>query len=282
MSKQSRQTESTRATRLAASDPGVLVDLHRYPLSRLGSPEGARLVAESRSALRETGVCLLPGFLTAESLEAMAADARALQSEAWFFRSAHNAYLEPRDAAFPADHPRRRLLPSSVGSIAYDRLPPESALRRLYEWDPLRDFVGAVMGLPRLFRLADPLGALYVNVYGAGDRDGWHFDEAEYSTNLMLQAPEAGGMHEYVRGLRNNGDIDYEALDRVLDDRSNAVERLVYAPGDLVIYDGRRSLHRVTEVEGNAARLVAVLCYDTRPGQVNSDEVRRMFWGRTQ
>jgi hypothetical protein len=166
--------------------------------------------------------------------------------------------------------------------VAYDRLPVASTLRRLYEWDPLLEFVGAIMGLPRLFRFGDPLGAVYVNVYRDGDRDGWHFDETEYSTILMLQSPESGGVHEYVPGLRSNGDIDYEALGRVLDERSNDVAHQVYAPGDLVIYAGRRSLHRVTEVKGDTSRLVAVLCYDTRPGRVNSDEVRRMFWGRTQ
>jgi hypothetical protein len=37
----------------------------------------------------------------------------------------------------------------------------------------------------------------------------------------------------------------------------------------------------VTEILGDRLRLVAVLAFNGRPGVTNSDEVRRLFWGRT-
>jgi len=263
-------------------NPGSLVNQADYPLSRLGSPEGVRLVAECNERLASSGVCLLPGFITPEALEIMAAEAREAEPHAYFCRNSHNPYLEHDDGAFPADHPRRFRMETSVGSIAYDQLTPGSALRRLYEWDPLVAFMGAVLGSPRLYRFADPLGALSINVFRNGDRHAWHFDESEFSTTLMLQAPESGGEYHYVPGTRSADYNDYELVRRILQDEHNDVQRLAYAPGDLLIFSGRYSIHRITEVRGDASRLVAILCFSTRPKEVNSNEVRRLFWGRAQ
>ena len=50
-----------------------------------------------------------------------------------------------------------------MASLAYDRLGSEHVLRKLYENDDFRHFLGAVLDLEkdgeRLYRSADPLGA---------------------------------------------------------------------------------------------------------------------------
>ncbi len=262
--------------------PGSLVNLQTYPLNRLGSPEGARLIARCHERLHRTGVCLLPGFVTDDALEAMATEARAAEPGAYFCRNHHNAYLEPHDDVFPPDHPRRMRMYTSVGSIAYDRLQQQSALRALYEWDPLVTFMGAVLGYPNIYRFADPLGALSINVFQDGDRHAWHFDESEFSTTLMLQASESGGEYEYVPDTRRAGNEDYGLIRRIIDGEHNDIRTLPYKPGDLLIFSGRNSIHRITEVRGDNSRLVAILCFSTLPGEVNSDQVRTLFWGRTQ
>ncbi len=262
--------------------PGLLINLESYPLNRLGSPEGSRLIAQCHESLHSTGVCLLPGFVNQDGLETMAAEAGELEPEAYFCRNHHNAYLEPDDGAFPPDHPRRLRMYTSVGSIAYDRLPRHSALRTLYEWDPLVTFMGAVLGYGQIYRFADPLGALSINVFRQGDRHAWHFDESEFSTTLMLQAPEEGGEYEYVPDTRRVGSEDYGLIRRIIDGEHNDIQTLPYNPGDLLIFSGRNSIHRITEVSGDTSRLVAILCFSTRPNEVNSDEVRTLFWGRTQ
>lgn len=262
-------------------NPANLINLAKYPLSRLGSPEGARLIADAHERLTQTGVCLLKEFVNPIALQTMAQEARAAEPDAYFCRNTHNAYLEPDDDTFPPDDPRRMHLATSVGSIAYDRLPEGSALKNLYQWDPLVSFIGAVLGNHKFYRFADPLGALSINVFRNGDRHAWHFDESEFSTTLMLQAADAGGDFEYVPQTDARDEAGYALVGRILREEHNDVRQLPYAPGDLLIFSGRSSIHRVTEVKGDNSRLVAVLCFSTRPNEMNSDEVRQLFWGRT-
>jgi hypothetical protein len=272
----------TETTTLEASVSAAdLVDLARYPIADPASAAAQRTVRDYRRQLAETGVALLSGFLTPAATAAMAAEARAHAGRAFFCDSTHNVYLEPDDGAFPPDHARRRRLHTVVGSIAYDLLPAESPLRRLYNWDNLLAFVRQVLGRPALYRLADPLGALSINVFKPGGRHSWHFDETEYTTTIMLQEAEAGGHFEYLPHLRRADAGEYDAVGRVLDGDERGVQRLPFAAGSLSIFAGRVSMHRVTEIRGDRLRLVAVLAFNGRPGVTNSDEVRRLFWGRT-
>jgi len=266
----------------ASAAAGDLVDLARYPIADLTSAAAQELVANYRRQLAETGVALLRGFLTPPAAAAMAAEARAATPGAYFCDSTHNVYLESDDGAFPPDHPRRRRLRTIVGSVAYDLLPAGSPLRRLYEWGNMIEFVRLVLGRPTLYRLADPLGALSINVFRPGGHHAWHFDEAEYTTTIMLQEAEEGGYFEYMPHLRRPDGGEYPAVHRILDGDEEGVQRLPFAAGTLSLFAGRLSMHRVTEVLGNRLRLVAVLAFNGKPGVTNSDEVRRLFWGRTR
>lgn len=258
-----------------------LIDLERYPIADLASEAAQRVVATCRRQLADQGVALLNGFLTPRATAAMAAEGRARADRAFFCDNSHNVYLERDDGAFPADHPRRRRLRTVVGSIAYDLLPQDSDLRRLYNWDTLLDFLCRVLGRDELYRLADPLGALSINVFKPGGHHSWHFDEAEYTTTIMLQEAEQGGHFDYMPHLRRPDHGEYDTIRRVLDGDEAGVQRLPFTAGSLSIFAGRVSMHRVTEILGDRLRLVAVLCFNSKPGVVNSDEVRKLFWGRT-
>merc|ERR1712032_1299901 len=50
-----------------------------------------------------------------------------------------------------------RQLPTTVASLAYDCLDKQGPLLRLYHTESFTKFIGDVLGLPKLFRLADPL-----------------------------------------------------------------------------------------------------------------------------
>src|SRR5262245_42566274 len=258
-----------------------LVDLASYPIADLTSGAARELIARYRRQLAETGAALLRGSLTLQATASAAAEARATAPGAYFCDSTHNVYLEPDDGAFPPDHPRRRRLRTIVGSVAYDLLPPDSLLRRLYDWDNLIELVRLVLDRPTLYRLSDPLGALSINVFRPGGRHAWHFDEAEYTTTIMLQEAEEGGHFEYLPHLRRPDGGEYDTIRRVLDGDERGVQRLPFSAHTLSIFGGRLSMHRVTEVLGNNLRLVAVLAFNGEPNVTNSDEVRQLFWGRT-
>jgi len=168
-----------------------------------------------------------------------------------------------------------------VGSVAYDLLPAGSPLRRLYDWDNLIELVRLVLDRPALYRLADPLGALSINVFRPGGHHAWHFDEAEYTTTIMLQEAEEGGHFEYMPHLRRPDGSEYDTIRRVLDGDERGVWRLPFSAGTLSLFAGHLSMHRVTEVLGSRLRLVAVLAFNGQPNVTNSDEVRQLFWGRT-
>lgn len=259
-----------------------LVDLDRYPLHEPGSARLRQLVATCRAQLAERGVATLPELVRPAAVRRMASETEAVIDHCFLCDNRHNAYLKATDAAFPAEHPRNRPLATQVGSVAWDLIAPDTALRRLYLWDPLLRFVGAVLDREPFYRFADPLGACSVNVFRRGMSHAWHYDEAIYTTTLMLQKPESGGDFEYVPFLRPEEGEDYEAVGRVLDGDESRVVRLPFEPGTLSLFHGSRSLHRVTPCDGVRDRLVAVLCFASRPDAVNSEAVRKLFWGRAR
>ena len=260
-------------------NPATLVALDRYPLTKLDTEFGNRFVAKLASEYRTDGFCHLPEFLTPHGLQVLQEEARNLEDQAFFVRDTHTVYLEKGGAGNngnPAEAPEA----TDVGSVAYDLLPPDALLRGLYQWPSLKELIRLVLSKSTLHHFADPLGACSINVFRAGGRHGWHFDESEFTTTLMLQAPEQGGDFEYVPQIR--GLPDEQALvGGVLDGEREGVCRLPFTEGSLLIFGGRQTLHRVTEVSGNVSRLVPVLCYTEQPNQLNSDAVREYFWGRT-
>lgn len=260
-----------------------MIDSERYPLGAPDSADYLALADDCRQRFADEGVALLPGFVRSEAITAVAAEASALIDKAFFCHNDHNIYLSEDEASHDPGHPRRRLLHTDVGSIANDYISPDSPLQQLYDWEPLAAFIADVVGVDRLFVSADPLGALSINVFKPGDAHAWHFDEAHFTVTLMVQAAESGGHFEYVTGLRDDGaDGDTAALSQLLDDTmdTQSIARLPFAPGTLSIFNGRHTIHRVTEVAGAKPRLVPVLTFSDAPGYCNSDAVRELFWGR--
>ncbi len=257
-----------------------LVDLDRYPLLDLACARGKAVVEAARADIARMGAAELPGFLTPKGLESALSDARSLAKLAFRSGGMGTAYLELPDASWPADHPRKHFERYDVGVVAYDQFPDDSQLRQLYESQALMDFVGAVLGRGRLFRYADPLGALNLAVMRDGDRLQWHFDQTDFVISLALQDCEEGGDFEVAPKIRSSGDECYAQVGRVLRGESPAVIRLPMQPGTLLVFEGRNSVHRVSGLCGPTERLVALLAYDTKPGTVSSPLLRMARYGR--
>ncbi len=273
-------TKVADAERAAAGAPAPedLVDLARYPVADPAAAE--TLVAEGRARLAEEGAFVLEGFLKPAAVTRALAELEGLWADAYYPVQRHNVYLAEADPDFPPDHPRNRLFESDKGGLADDQVPAGSVLKTIYHWDRLQAFIAAVLGVPRLHPYADPLASLTANKAKEGQQLAWHFDNADWAFTLLLQSAEAGGVYEYVPWIRTAGLENYEAVAEVLDGRSERVRRLAMAPGALVLFRGRHSLHRVTPVEGKRPRIVAVLSYDPEPGVMLSEHTRRLFYGR--
>jgi hypothetical protein len=257
------------------------LDLERYPILDLDSPAGRALVASCREQLRQTGACRLPGFVDPASVERMAAEGATLVPEAHLCRGHATAYLEIPDMSLPSEHARRLFGPSSSQVIAYDQVPATHALRQLYEWDPLMTFLARVLDVPRLYRYADPLGALNVVAMGDGEELWWHFDQVDFVTSLALQSSEAGGEFSYAPRIRSSEDENYDAVRAVLAGEVEIDRTIAMEPGTMLLFQGRHSLHRVKPIRGRRDRLVALLAYDTKPGTDSTELLKLGRYGRT-
>jgi hypothetical protein len=262
------------------ADARNMVNLSRYPMLDLESPEGAAFARSCREEYLQTGLCMLKEFILPQVLPDLAAEAAGSVDDAYFCKSSHNAYLTADDADLADDDIERRQEQTFVGSVPYDRIDPGGQLNGLYQWDPLKNFIGYVLGKETLYRFADPFGACSINVFVDGGEHGWHFDESEFTVTLMLQPPEVGGTFEYVPLIRGRDD-EKELVAGLLDGKRDGVVELPFSAGTLLIFGGNQTIHRVTRVQGDRPRLVPVLCYSETPGQVNSESVRQLFWGRT-
>ncbi|MEO6020785.1 MAG: hypothetical protein ABIP45_11110 [Knoellia sp.] len=258
-----------------------IVDLEAYPIHELNQESGQALVARCREQLEAEGVCNLPGFIRQEAVDAMVSLAGELDDLAWKSDQTHTVYFEPVDESVPAEHPRARRVRSAKNGIAYDYIPADAPLRRLYESDDLTHFIAAVLGKSVLHRSADPLDALQVTTFRVGDELGWHFDRSEFSVTVMYQPSEKGGDFLYVPGLRSEDDPNYEGVQRVLDGDHSDVKVLPSAPGTLAFFHGRNAMHWVTPIEGATPRINTVLTYGERPDMKLNDLTSQLFYGRT-
>lgn len=277
----SGSSESAQSVVTRRGEPvSAMIDLSRYPISNLSDAASVTFADQCRQQYEQTGLCMLPDFIVPDALALLSAEAESFSDRAYFCKSTHNAYLNDGDSSADKSDAANRQEQTFVGSVAYDHIPDRSLLKQLYQWDPLKDFIGHVLGKASFYRFADPFGACSINVFVEGGEHGWHFDESEYTVTLMLQAPDVGGAFEYVPQIRGRTD-EKEIVGRILDGDRTGVVDLPFTAGTLLIFGGNQTLHRVTRVSGSRARLVPVLCYAEEPDLVNSESVRELFWGRS-
>jgi len=264
-------------------DDLAIVDLDRWPIDAPDSPAGRAMVAELRGQLAAQGWCTLPGFLRPDSTRDLAMTAEGLSDRAWPGIGEATPYYGKADPALPDDlppgHPRIRTSPRRMAQVACDLIPESNGLRRLYASEAMPAFLAAILETPTLHPMACPYQAVNISVMEAGGCQNWHFDSTEFSTTLMLQKPERGGVFECVPQLRAPDDENYDGVARVMEGDRSAVVPIEVEPGALMVFRGQRSLHRVSEVSGPNKRLLVIFHYDTRPGVTGAPAVNRALYG---
>jgi len=258
-----------------------ILDLDRFPLDRPNSAEYAQLVQRCRDELARDGMFSLDGFMRADAAQGVADGvAHDMATAAFHHQRQHNIYFQDQIDGLAADHPALTKFATSNHTLCADQL-AKTAITQTYEFAPLRAFLADAMEKPELHVMADPLARLNVMSYGPGDALNWHFDRSEFTVTLLLQAPDQGGVFEFRTWLRSQQDPNYEGVSTLLQGQDPHVQQITLSPGTLNVFRGVNTAHRVTPVEGDRRRVIAVLSYFDRPGVRFSPEEQQGFYGRT-
>ncbi len=257
------------------------VDCDRYPLFDRQSPKRAELVREYRASVDRLGVAEIKGFLTPAGIERMVKESLSIESVAFHNALVGNAYLDEPSPELPADHVRRQVDRTALGAVAYDQIPESHLLRQVYESEDLMAFIGDILGLEKIFRYGDPMGALNIAVMKDGDYLRWHFDQTDFVTSLAIQTADRGGEFEFAPMIRTPDQENYALVKAALNGDRSRVQNLANEPGTLVLFRGRYSLHRVTAIEGRKSRLMGLFGYDSKPGTMSTEYLRKIRYGRS-
>lgn len=259
-----------------------VVDLGRYPIDLPQSPAYGRLLSDLRRDLAEDGCAILPGFVHAQGVETLVAEAEKVAPFAYLSSARTNAYFSKDDPKLPIDHPVRQFYDRSNGFIPADNFGPHSPLRAIYEAPQFMPFIRAALEEPedRFFRYDDPLADVIINMVEEGDGFPWHFDTNNYTVTLAIQNPEEGGAFEYAPNLRSAMDENFDGVARVLNGQNPQVRSIDLQPGDLQIFRGRHSLHRVTPMRGSRPRYVGIFSFVETEGMCGGVERTRQLYGR--
>lgn len=256
----------------------ALVDLERYPLCNDAgfAPIAHRCTIE----LNESSFACLPGFLRPGVAESMTAEVLEALPRAYRREQTFSAYDESISDQYAVDHVRRRKHESRQFVVATDVLNRFGLLRSLYADETLTRRIAQMLNEPALFQLADPVMACTATVMYEGDTHGWHFDLNDFVVSILLRAPEAGGTFDFAPNIRDDKDENYAAVAAALDGRSQAVRSIKVEAGTLLLFCGRRALHRVPPVCGKIPRVIALFSYDRKPGVRYGGDVYSRVVGR--
>lgn len=127
------------------------------------------------------------------------------------------------------------------GFVSKDLIPGGTMIRSLYDF---QRFAADCMGLDTLHQFADPICGLVINVMNDGTQMPWHYDDVK----------------------------------QVLDGDRGPVRTLDLNVGDLQLFRGRYSLHRITPVNGT--RHTVLFGYSETPGYIGGVESTHYGYGR--
>ena len=271
-----------------------VIDLEKYPIDKdLNSPSYMALIEKCRAAMDDLGSCSLPGFIKAEVIAQMTAEVAELPAHnrlevSSFLRHGqkNGCASADDDAVLASDHPLNRKFVQDIHAVAADIIPRTSLIQQVYDSNMVTAFIAAVLGIDKLYHMADEFQSLNIMRIHDGGNRCWHFDGSDYVVTLMMQQADTGGEFEYARNVWPEGcpatsrppEQTFDTLKRVLDGQYPTVLSKV-APGTINLFRGNRSLHRVRTAFGPKKRIVAVLSYDRQPGVVGTQDKNIALYG---
>jgi hypothetical protein len=227
-----------------AIDVSQVVDLDRYPIHVDGEAR-KQLVSSVQKDVRSVGCAVIKQFVKPEAIPALVAEGDRVSHLGHRNFNRTNPYFTQLPADLPDTHPLRRFYDRSNAFVPADNFGEDSIIRSLYEWPSFAPFIQEVLEEPSFYRYA-----------------------------------ERGGEFEFSPNLRTSTDENYDGVGKVLDGDQSLIHSLHLEPGDLQIFKGRYSLHRVTPLSGPTMRYVAIFSFTEMEGVVGSPERTKQLYGR--
>ena len=161
---------------------------------------------------------------------------------------------------------------------AHDLAAHTSDLNDLFTSQSFINFISSILQT-KMYPSTDPYGKYYGNIFHKGDGLNWHFDRSEL---LILQPAEEGGEFQFASDSREvvqNWDtmpLDVEEVSNALEKHSKILHQPVLSSGDMYIFRGQNSLHRVSQIT-KGTRINIILTYNTKQTELNSYTLQKFF-----
>lgn len=267
---------------MVPTDLNELVDLDRYPIHQQDSDGYRTCVIEAREQLRASGCALNKDFVRPVALKRIGDEIWERKGSSHFSTQNMNPYFHTAvNPDFGPDHPVNTFIERSSGFIPGDSWEAGCVTDRLFRSPEIAQFLADCLGVPTLYCYADPLAGLTANILDPGQQFTWHFDTNDFAVTILVDEAEEGGLFEYVPGIRSAIDENFGAIAGVLAGGRQGVVSLDLRPGDLQIFRGRYSLHRVTRVAATSVpRHAAIFAYTEQPNVIGRVERTRQLFGR--
>ena len=261
---------------------GDLVDLDVFPVHEPASAGYVAAVDDARVGLRSEGCAVLGGFVRPEAVARLNDEILERKHATHYSTQVINPYFHTAvNPDYPADHPVNTFIERSSGFIPGDAWNPGCATDVLFRAPEVARFIADCLEIPALHCYDDPLAGLTSNICDPRQQFTWHFDTNDFAVTVLVQPADEGGLFEYVPRIRSADDEGFDAIAGVLAGGREGVRTLELRPGDLQIFRGRYSLHRVTRVGGGSRpRHAAIFAYTLEPGVIGRVERTRQLFGR--
>ena len=258
-----------------------LVDLEAFPIHEPTPAGYVAVVDGARAGLRSEGCALLGEFVRPEAVERLNDEILERKHATHYSTQVMNPYFHTAvDPDYPPEHPVNTFIERSSGFIPGDAWDAGCAADALFRAPEVARFLAACLEVAGLHCYDDPLAGLTANICDPGQQFTWHFDTNDFAVTVLVQPGDEGGLFEYVPHIRSADDEGFDAIAAVLAGGREDVRTLHLRPGDLQIFRGRHSLHRVTRVGQSRPRHAAIFAYTLEPGVIGRVERTRQLFGR--
>lgn len=259
-----------------------LLDLDRYPMHEPSSAGYLAAVNEARAGLRHDGCAVIRDLVRPTAVRAISAEIVARKHTTHFSTQNINPYFHVTpNPDFPDRHPVNTFIERSSGFVPGDSWEPSTATSVLFHSAALASFVADCLEVDTLHCYADPLAGLTANILDPGQQFTWHFDTNDFAVTVLVDEADDGGLFEYAPMIRSADDENFEGIQKILEGGAEGVRTLNLRAGDMQIFRGRHSLHRVSRVPlGSSPRHAAIFAYTEEPGVIGRLERTRQLFGR--